>query len=47
VIINTNPAVKTAAMDLFKQQNVEDFYEIGEELGRYRHACCMLHGLKC
>lgn len=25
-------------MDLFKQQRVEDFYEIGEELGRYRHA---------
>ncbi len=22
-------------MDLFKQQRVEDFYEIGEELGRY------------
>lgn len=26
-------------MDLFKQQKVEDFYEIGEELGRYRRAC--------
>uniref|UniRef100_A0A7N8WSL2 Death-associated protein kinase 2a n=2 Tax=Mastacembelus armatus TaxID=205130 RepID=A0A7N8WSL2_9TELE len=25
--------VATAAMDLFKQQKVEDFYEIGEELG--------------
>lgn len=22
-------------MDVFKQQKVEDFYEIGEELGRY------------
>ncbi|KAJ8417627.1 hypothetical protein AAFF_G00224700 [Aldrovandia affinis] len=25
--------MKTAGMDVFKQQNVEDFYEIGEELG--------------
>ncbi|MEQ2248770.1 hypothetical protein ILYODFUR_022460 [Ilyodon furcidens] len=38
-------------MDLFKQQNVEDFYEIGEELGRSwyvsvkskRSICSVLH----
>lgn len=27
-------------MALFKQQNVEDFYDIGEELGRYGLYLC-------
>lgn len=26
-------------MESFKQEKVEDFYVIGEELGRYRYAC--------
>lgn len=26
--------MKTPGMAVFKQQNVDDFYEIGEELGR-------------
>lgn len=27
--------MKTPGMAVFKQQNVDDFYEIGEELGRW------------
>lgn len=38
LIIISGQTEITSVMDLFKQQKVEDFYEIGEELGRYRRA---------